>query len=254
MSQTYVFIHGWGLNQAIWEPTMAKLPVGSQSISLNIPGFGGAPWRADFTDITACADHMAQTIMAQSHQPVVLVGWSLGGLLATHIALRHPELVVRLHTVASSPCFMADPETNWPGIQAAVLTQFQQQLETNLKATLKRFLAVQAMGSTTARDDIQALQQLVLAQPAAKPEALKTGLDWLAKVDLRGSLEHLKMPLCRAYGRLDSLVPVSVATRIQHGSASIFRHSAHTPFMNQPEAFMQWLVEPSEHSFEAESV
>lgn len=244
LSQTYVFIHGWGLNQAIWEPTMAKLPPGSHSISLNIPGFGGAPWLPHFSDITLCADHLAHEISAQCEQPVVLVGWSLGGLIATYIALRHSKLVARLHTLASSPCFMARPEHNWPGIQAAVLEQFQQQLESNFNATLKRFLAVQAMGSPTARADIQTLQQLVLARPPATPEALREGLNWLAEVDVRAELTQLSMPLWRAYGRLDSLVPVTLAEQVTQGHAVVFSKSAHTPFMNQPDAFMQWLEQP----------
>lgn len=248
MAQTYVFIHGWGLNKAVWEPLIAMLPASTSTLCVNIPGFGGAPWHSQLADIEACAQRMADDIFAQVNTPIVLVGWSLGGLLATLIALRYPDRVERLHTVASSPCFVAQPEQHWPGIQAPVLTQFQQQLQNDFSATLKRFLAVQAMGSPTARADIAQLQKRVLASPAAHVEALSAGLDWLASVDLRDQLPLLEpagVPLWRAYGRLDTLVPIAVTAQIESGRASVFARSAHAPFMNQPEDFIQWLVRPA---------
>lgn len=248
MSQTYVFIHGWGLNQAIWEPTMAQLPPSVQSVSLNIPGFGGEPWRPQLADFDLCVEQLANTILQYSDKPVSLVGWSLGGLLATAIALRYPERVHCLYTVASSPYFVARPEENWPGMDPLMLARFQRDLEQDFGATVKRFLAVQAMGSPSVRADIAALQKQVLSRPPADPEALRAGLQWLATVDLRAALPVLQVPLWRAYGRLDSLVPSALAQQIHEGESVVFARSAHAPFMLQPQEFLRWLRAPEDNS------
>lgn len=255
MTQKFVFLHGWGLNQAVWAPTIGALPPQVSGIALNLPGFGGAPWRAELADINASADTLARQIETSNDAPVHLVGWSLGGLLASFIAFRHPQLVASVYTVASSPCFVAKPEQQWPGIDAQVLAQFQQQLARNYQQTVKRFLAVQAMGSPSAKEDIKALQQRILSQPDAAPDALAAGLRWLAEVDLRDQLNQfstLQIPWYRAYGRLDSLVPIAVAAAIDHSvqpntlvPAKVFTQSAHTPFLNQPDEFLTWLLNPS---------
>ncbi len=44
-----------------------------------------------------------------------LIGWSLGGLLATRIALTTPARIIKLMNVTSSPYFIK--EGDWPGIE-----------------------------------------------------------------------------------------------------------------------------------------
>lgn len=242
MAQKLVLLHGWGLNSAVWATLTPKLESEFQVQAVNIPGFGGEPWLPAYVDIEQVADKIATDLAQTQQEPVVLLGWSLGGLLATLIAVRHPQLVIRLHTVASSPCFVAQPDTAWPGMNATVLDAFKTQLDNDFEATLKRFLAVQSIGSPHARQDAKSLQASVLSQPLADPRALAAGLDWLAKTDLRDALGQLSMPLYRAYGRLDSLVPVTVSEHINYGHSKVFEHSAHAPFLNQTDDFCHWLT------------
>lgn len=244
MSQTLVLLHGWGLNSAVWDRVLPTLEDHFTVQAMDIPGFGGAPWNDDLSDINNLADTIAVRISADCAHSVVLAGWSMGGLIATVIALRHPHLVSRLHTIASSPCFVAQTESGWPGIDGEVLQTFEAQLATDFQATVKRFLAVQALGSPHARQDVKALQATVLSRPMADSSALAMGLRWLATVDLRDHLSHLQMPLHRAYGRLDSLVPLAVTDQISVGSCVIWQKSAHAPFLNQPEDFCNWLLTP----------
>lgn len=242
MAQSFIFLHGWGLNRAVWADTIEALPASAHAQALDLPGFGDAPWAAHLADFEQTVDHVASQIRQQTTTAVTLVGWSMGGLIATRLAERYPEQVAALACVATSPCFVARPAEKWPGIAEHVLAQFQQQLSGNFTATLKRFLAVQAMGSPSARDDARRLQAQVLSQPLPHPAALKAGLRWLADVDLRSSLSTLDIPLRRLYGRLDSLVPAQLAERISQGDSVTFAQSAHTPFLNQPKDFVKWLL------------
>ncbi|MDC2889767.1 hypothetical protein [Psychrosphaera algicola] len=78
--------------------------------------------------------------------------------MATQLAITQPEKILNLGLVASSPKFMADG--NWPGIQPAVLDQFANQLDNEHKAVIERFMAIQAMGSVSAKQDIKELKPL----------------------------------------------------------------------------------------------
>ena len=91
-------------------------------------------------------------------------------MLALLLAVRHPQRVQSLITVASSPRFVAEP--GWPGTKPEVLTNFAAQLMSDSHKTVDRFLAIQAMGSPTARDDVRRLRERVLARPEANTEAL----------------------------------------------------------------------------------
>lgn len=86
---------------------------------------------------------MAQRVLEQAPPQAVWLGWSLGGLVASQVAIMRPERVQALVTVASSPCFAA--RDDWPGIKPEVLAGFQQQLSDDFQRTVERFLALQTM-------------------------------------------------------------------------------------------------------------
>jgi len=100
--------------------------------------------------------------------------------------LHHPERALGLISVASSPCFSAkqasrvneqgDNSAPWRGIQAKVLSAFTAQL-------MDDFLALQAMGSPSARQDVKALKKAVLSRPSPNQQSLLSGLNLLAEID-----------------------------------------------------------------------
>lgn len=137
------------------------------------------------------------------------------------------------------PCFAAHED--WPGIKPEVLAGFQQQLSEDFQRTVERFLALQTMGTESARQDARALKQAVLSLPMPSAEALNGGLEILRTVDLRQALVGLPMPFLRLYGRLDGLVPrkiVPLLDKLWPESESIlFDKAAHAPFVSHPAAF-----------------
>lgn len=232
-----ILLHGWGLNSEVWQTLLPHLIPYFRVHCLDLPGFGESEWEAEFAQLGAMSDRIRQYIESECTAPVYMLGWSMGGLIATDLALRQPSLVKHLMTVASSPHFVAS--NNWPGIDESVLNDFQAQLADNPSATLKRFLAVQTLGSPHAREDMKTLRQQLLSKPLPNTEALQAGLSWLQYCDLRPQLPELTMPFTRFYGRLDSLVPAKVTEHIATGDMQIFAHSAHAPFMTESVEFAE---------------
>ena len=147
--------------------------------------------------------------------------------------------------MASSPCFSA--HDSWPGIKPDVLSGFQQQLSEDFQRTVERFLALQTLGTESARQDARALKSTVLSLPMPSPDVLNGGLEILKTADLRQPLTALDMPFLRLYGRLDGLVPRKIIPLLDalwpKSTSIVFDKAAHAPFISHPQAFCAPLIE-----------
>ncbi|CAI8160782.1 pimeloyl-ACP methyl ester esterase BioH [Pseudidiomarina mangrovi] len=237
-----VVLHGWGLNASIWQAVAAPLQAHRRLHCIDLPGYGESPWPSA---VPISFDQLVELTAAALPARCQLLGWSLGGLVATAIALRYPERVSQLITVASSPYFPAADQ--WPGIDPHILNTFARQLSADFKRTVERFLALQSLGSQSAKADVKQIKEWLFSKPMAKPEVLDAGLDMLSSVDLRAELARLSMPMLRIYGRLDSLVPAAVVPYVDQlaptSKAIILPHCSHAPFVNEPEVFCQALLD-----------
>jgi pimeloyl-[acyl-carrier protein] methyl ester esterase len=234
-----VLLHGWGLNAQVWDCITAELSSHFTLHLVDLPGYGRS---RGFGAQTLA--QMAQCVLAQAPERAIWLGWSLGGLVASQVALQAPERVGALVTVASSPCFSA--REAWPGIKPEVLAGFQHQLSEDFQRTVERFLALQTMGSDTARQDARLLKSAVLSLDMPSTEVLNGGLEILKTVDLREELQNLSLPFLRLYGHLDGLVPRKIVPLLDEmwpaSESIIFPKAAHAPFVSHPEAFCDALL------------
>jgi len=235
-----VLLHGWGLNAQVWDCITAELAPHFTLHLVDLPGYGrssgfGAQSLAQMTD----------AVLARAPETAIWLGWSLGGLVASQAALSAPQRVQALVTVASSPCFCAGEE--WPGIKPEVLSGFQRQLSEDFQRTVERFLALQTLGTETARADARKLKSAVLALPMPGEIVLNGGLEILKTADLRAPLASLTLPFLRLYGRLDGLVPRKVVALLDEAwpasRSVIFPKAAHAPFISHPADFCQALLD-----------
>jgi 3-oxoadipate enol-lactonase len=82
--------------------------LGIRGLAPDLPGFGASaslPGRYTMSDY---ADRLAELLDAHGLGRIVLVGGSMGGVVAQYFALRYPARLVRLLLVATG-AFMADP-------------------------------------------------------------------------------------------------------------------------------------------------
>lgn len=227
-------LHGWGLNADVWSCIITRLSPHFRLHLLDLPGYG----RSRHYGVLSL-EQMAQEVAAALPEGTWWLGWSLGGLVAAQAALTQPERVAGLITVASSPKFSAADD--WPGIKPDVLANFGEQLSLDFRRTVERFLALQTLGTETARQDARLLKQVVLEQPLPPVEVLAGGLDILRTADLRAPLAAYNGPLLRIYGYLDGLVPRRIAAlldeRLPLSQSVVMPKAAHAPFISHPDAF-----------------
>jgi len=235
-----VLLHGWGLNAEVWQSIVPRLSPHFRLHLVDLPGYG----RSQAFGALSLAE-MAQQLLPHLPPRTLLLGWSLGGLVATELALRAPQQIAGAISVASSPCFTASEE--WPGIKPETLATFRAQLNSDFQRTVERFLALQTLGTDSARQDARRLKEVVLAQPMPPVAVLDGGLAILREVDLRERLPHLAIPFLRLYGALDGLVPRRVASLLDAALPAspsiVMEKAAHAPFISHPDAFCQHILD-----------
>ena len=239
-----VFVHGWGMNHAVWEPVVAALPDWIEAVCVDLPGHGN---RADVS--FECLDELVNLLHEQVDGPAMWVGWSLGGLAVTQLAVDYPEQVKAVLLVSNSPRFVA--AADWScGMPASVFDGFAEELEKDYAGTIKRFLSLQVKGSESGRRILKTLRKQILQLPPANISALRAGLSLLKHSDLRARLKQLGMPVSWVLGGQDGLVKASLVQQL-HGllpSADIrlIEKAAHAPFLSHPEEFNRQLVSLAE--------
>jgi len=235
-----VFIHGWGLNAGIWQPTAQALSDQFQVITVDLPGFGT---NVGHTISPYSLDRVTELVSQIIEKPAVIVGWSLGGLVATNLALAHPEKVKGVVAVASSPYFVESDQ--WPGIKPDVLSLFHRQLSQDTQRTIDNFLKIQAMGSPHIRQDIKVIRDLIMQFDMPSKTTLDESLGLLETVDLRDELNSIEVPYFRMYGKLDSLVPQRAIAHIDElipqSEKIVFDAASHAPFISHFELFVKAL-------------
>ena len=107
-----VLLHGVGLDHSMWTPVATLLQEDFEVLALDLPGHGGQPPAPDGVTLGDLAEAVAGSVEPGSH----LVGFSLGALVAQHLARYRPDLVATLTSV-SSVCRRTDDE------RAAVLSR-----------------------------------------------------------------------------------------------------------------------------------
>jgi pimeloyl-ACP methyl ester carboxylesterase len=104
-----VCVHGFCQSSAYWAPTLERLAdSGVGGIAVDLPGFGASADAPGPYTMEAYADAIAALLDARGLTRVIVAGGSMGGVVAQHFALRHPERLARLLLVATG-AFTADP-------------------------------------------------------------------------------------------------------------------------------------------------
>jgi pimeloyl-ACP methyl ester carboxylesterase len=94
-------IHGLGSSPDHWLGTGRLLARRYHVVLVDLPGHGLSEMPHPFS-LDRAVDAMEQALEAETSEPVVLVGHSIGGLIATQLALEHPDRVRALVLVETA--------------------------------------------------------------------------------------------------------------------------------------------------------
>ncbi len=216
-----VLFHGWGFDSQIWMKLVPHLAENYQVILVDLPGFGQSTMMS--------WELFKHQLVNQLPRKFAVLGWSMGGLYATRLALEESGRVTHLVNITSSPRFLLDDD--WPAVSADLFEQFYQKLLDAPEVTLKEFIALQNVS-----------HDLVLEHQPSE-EGLKLGLDILAQWDFRQQLVTFDRPACYMFSRLDPIVPIKLMQAMQslypNFNYVFFKRAAHMPFLSHMDLFLE---------------
>ncbi len=168
-------------------------------------GFGGG------SVPSAYAVALATRLARQKH-PSILVGWSMGGIVALETAIHFPELVRRLVLISSCALF-CPPSTDQHEVQSLPVRAMVLGLHRDREGTLRRFFSLVHSQSGSAAQMAEDLQQALRLDP----DHLVHGLRYIQTADLRSPLSAIRVPTLIAHGRKDRVISWQASQLLQAG-------------------------------------
>ena len=108
--RTFVFIHGFGGQAMQWQYQLHKFALKNRVIALDMRGHGLSDKPSTGYDMARIQLDLETALdLLKVSKPIVLVGHSFGGAIATDFTLNHPERVERLIMMATAGEFKLNP-------------------------------------------------------------------------------------------------------------------------------------------------
>lgn len=106
---TVVLLHSVGLDRSFWEPVAGELDQRFNTVRVDLRGHGDSPSPPGPWRLEELADDVAEVLRELGTDRAHVVGQSFGGLVAQHVAIRHPDLVMRL-VLSGTSCTTSQAE------------------------------------------------------------------------------------------------------------------------------------------------
>ncbi len=142
-------LHGFTQTAACWGPFADELSTTHSLVAIDLPGHGGSgEVRADLSQTTE--------LVASSIDRSIVIGYSLGGRVALHLALGHPQLVERLVIIGATGGLDSEEERRQRRVADESLADHLEDI--GVDAFLDEWLSQPMFASLTAQQSFRELR------------------------------------------------------------------------------------------------
>jgi len=199
-----ILIPGLASSASVWDGTVVALSGDYTLHVAQVAGFAGAPVGEDRDNFVAgLAGDLADYIIEQDLQRPHIVGHSLGGFTALHVARDHPDLVGGVTSVDSLPFYplIFDPNVTAESVapQAAAMADQMRSMPD------AQFDAMQAQTSAMMSKTPSAQARIKADSNATDRDAMADAMLDLMTSDLRGDLADIDVPVTVIYAHDPSM-------------------------------------------------
>ncbi|WP_218823989.1 alpha/beta fold hydrolase [Sphingobacterium cellulitidis] len=163
-NQNIIFIPGFASSGDVWNDTRDVLAKNNTCYILTMSGFAGVPAKGDPT-FKGWRDEVIKYIKNENIQAPIIIGHSMGGVMAMDIAATEPTLIKKIIVVDALPCLAALSNPN-----------FKSNPNLDCSEMVKQF-------STVPDAQFEAMQKQGMAGMTSDTVKQKLILDWSLKSD-----------------------------------------------------------------------
>lgn len=243
-----VLLHGWGLHSGVWQSVLPELEKQFRCYTVDMLGHGESQSKnTPSFSLDNMRQALQQFISSIDSDDIILLGWSLGGLVALdYLSGNNVKVeankIKKLILVTSNACFCKKQQ--WPyGLDSAVLDSFAAQLEQDYKKTVDKFMALQMFGADDYKQSLKILKASIASRAMPSIDALRQGLSILKTTDLVEQLHSIKQTVLMITAEHDRLMPYQAADAMQalfkNAEVEMIEGAGHAPFISHPKQFMQ---------------
>ncbi len=245
-TETIVFLHGLGGSQSTWASVLGNFAETYRIAAVDLPGHGASdkpsPESIDYS-IPNLAGRIGELLEKLELAPAVLVGHSLGGATALHLALDRPKLVRAL--------VLVDTAALGSEISGELLDRVESEPSRDeARRLLELFFENRRFVLERGIDDMFAARTAPGADEAVKAIAASAFTRQGQNLVLVDRLGELEIPLLVIWGELDRVLPSrhAVAAVAAQPTAwlEIMEGVGHVPHVEAAPAFVaivnRWLA------------
>ncbi len=225
-----ILLHGFPMNQTVWDDFVPLLSATNKVITVDLPGFGKSPLpQLPFT-IDQIADLLLSLLSSEKISGATLIGHSLGGYIALAMVEKRPELFSGLGLFHST-----------------ALADSAEKKESRLKVV--DFIGKNGVLAFTsnfipplfADQNHKAINKVrEIAEQSAHNAVEGYTLAMRNRPDRTSVLKKLKIPILFLAGEADAGIPVNSimkqAEQCESPDVHILKHVAHMGMFENPEA------------------
>ena len=233
-----LLIHGLGGSIESWTNNIGELAKSLRMIAVDLPGFGMSDKPKMSYTIKFFRDFVVQFSKLLQLEQASIVGSSLGGQIATEVAISHPSLIKKLVLISPAgafpPSFGGSPAL-WKYVKVI-----------NAKSAHQVKQALSVLDNKPVDDSYAQLVYEKLLMPGAK-EAFLSALEGSARAPrLNNRLHRIKAPTLLLWGKEDHMIPVKFVepfVKMKNCRIIMIENCGHRPHFARPELFNRMAVE-----------
>ncbi|MGB9751571.1 MAG: alpha/beta hydrolase [Roseiflexus castenholzii] len=230
-----LFLHGWMGSWRYWYPTIEQVEKQYRAYSFDFWGFGESRRKSTTESIGNYSRQVIRFLDALGIDKVMLVGHSMGGMVALKTALDAPTRIAKVVTVGAP---IVGDSLSW----FLKLTYYRPIANTFANAPwLRRFLFRHFLGETSD----PAVQEILDDSLKSSAVTLQRSIASMLHTDLRPEIGRLAVPALIVHGGRDEIVNPNQADLFHHvplAQVVVMPKSRHFPFLDEPDQFNTLLL------------